>query len=161
MTLFSLNRPWQRLLLAAVFITATMNIHFFSASMALYPPSAYPVFFGSLLLFSFAVQLFTVALLALLLPLSAALILALLVGATSSYFSDTYGTVIDTEMLRNVLESNAAESLDLLSPALLMRLALLSALPILLVLRYPAKNVSAWTSRRDAPAVIFPTLTAR
>lgn len=150
MTPFSLNRPWQRLLLVAVFITATMNIHFFTSSMALYPPSEYPVFYGSLLLFSFAVQLFTVALLALLLPLSAALILALLVGATSSYFSDTYGTVIDTEMLRNVLESNTAESLDLLSPALLLRLALLSALPILLLLSYPAKNSSTWTSRRDA-----------
>ncbi|MDP5039480.1 MAG: DUF1705 domain-containing protein, partial [Paraglaciecola sp.] len=65
-----------------------------------------------------------------LLPLRWALAVILLVSVTCAYFADNFGVVIDVEMIRNSLQTNAAEASDLLTLNLVMRLLLLGVVPI-------------------------------
>ncbi len=58
-----------------------------------------------------------------------------IVAAASSYFSDTYGAIVNQDMMRNVLQTDPAEIAGLLSLDLLARLLLLGAVPALLVWR--------------------------
>ena len=63
------------------------------------------------------------------------LLLAASVGAT--YFMSQYGVLIDSEMLRNVLETDPAEVRDLLSVKLALYVLGLGVLPIALLWRLP------------------------
>lgn len=65
-------------------------------------------------------------------PLS---ILLLLASSVAAYFMDTYGVVIDKEMLRNVLETDAKETHDLLSLKLIMYVSFIGVLPSILVIK--------------------------
>ncbi len=57
------------------------------------------------------------------------LITILLVSASAAYFMDTYNVIIDELMIDNILNTNAAEAVDLFSFGLLMYLLLLGVLP--------------------------------
>ncbi|HEY9051287.1 MAG TPA: phosphoethanolamine--lipid A transferase [Gammaproteobacteria bacterium] len=61
------------------------------------------------------------------------LIILLLSSALVSYFMSTYGIMIDKTMIQNVAETNPGESLELLSPALLLHFCILGLLPALVV----------------------------
>lgn len=69
-------------------------------------------------------------------------IFLLIAGSFAAYFMDSYGVVIDKEMLRNVLETDFQESMDLVSVKLMAYVFLLGLLPSLLVLKV---NIS-WAS---------------
>jgi lipid A ethanolaminephosphotransferase len=60
-------------------------------------------------------------------------------AAGVAYFMNQYGVLIDTEMLRNMLETDAAEVADLLSLKLAAYLALLGALPVWLLWKTPVQ----------------------
>lgn len=62
-------------------------------------------------------------------------VLLLVCGSLASYFMDTYGVVIDREMLRNVLETDVQEAGGLFNLHLVGYLVLLGVLPSLLVIR--------------------------
>lgn len=59
----------------------------------------------------------------------------LLLSAATAYFMDTYGVIISDDMLRNVVHTNAAEALELVTPKLFAYLLLLGVLPALAVAR--------------------------
>src|SRR5262245_46636010 len=61
--------------------------------------------------------------------------LLLLVAAAAAYFMDEYSTVIDAGLVRNIVETNAAEVRDLLTLKLGAYLLLAGALPIYLLWR--------------------------
>ena len=61
------------------------------------------------------------------------LIILLLSSALASYFMSTYGIMIDKTMIQNVVETNPGESLELLSPSLLLHFCILGVLPALVV----------------------------
>ena len=63
------------------------------------------------------------------------LISLLLVTSLSAYFMDSYNIVIDTGMIRNILQTDRHETLDLLSPRLLVYFLLLGVLPAAYVYR--------------------------
>ncbi len=58
-----------------------------------------------------------------------------IVSALSNYFMESYGIVMNTEMLENVLQTSPSESFDLASPTLFLHLILLGILPSYLLLR--------------------------
>lgn len=58
-----------------------------------------------------------------------------LVAALGAYFCDTYGTLMNKDMMRNALQTERAEIAGLLSPDLLVHLLLLGVLPALLIWR--------------------------
>lgn len=69
------------------------------------------------------------------------------VNAGAVYFAWSYGVVIDTSMMRNVLVTDMREAGEYLAPGLWLTLALLGGLPSLIVARLPL--------RRSPPAQAF------
>ncbi len=61
------------------------------------------------------------------------LTLLLLVSAAANYFSVSYGTVIDTNMVQNVFETNCQEALALITPRYLLWMLLAGLLPAVLL----------------------------
>ena len=68
------------------------------------------------------------------------LALALVSSAALGYFMDAFGTVVDTHMIQNAMETDSAEALDLLSPSMIGHLFIYGMLPGLLVLLMPIKQ---------------------
>lgn len=59
--------------------------------------------------------------------------LFILVAASAAYFMDTFGTVIDRDMIANAVTTTANESRHLLTPALALHMVIYGALPVALV----------------------------
>ena len=85
-----------------------------------------------------------------------AYILAILSAAGASYFTDTFGTVVNANMLDNVLSSNASESGEFLTPGLVWHLVLFGLLPSIAVswvrVDYPGAGLRV---RRDLPIIVL------
>jgi lipid A ethanolaminephosphotransferase len=115
---------------SSLFIMITANLTFFKLASDLYPIAENFSFMIALSVLVFALLVLLMAIIGLIVPvrlLSAAFIV---IAALSAYFADTFGTVIDTEMIRNTLETNVSEAVDLASLTLVLRVLLLAALPI-------------------------------
>jgi len=65
-----------------------------------------------------------------------------MVSAFTSYFMNTYAVVIDSDMIRNTLQTNVDESLDLFSLKLLIYIFFLGLIPSYYVYKIPLKNSS-------------------
>lgn len=61
------------------------------------------------------------------------LIITLFVSSFTAYFMDTYNTIIDSEMIRNTIQTNLDESMDLFSIKLILYVLFLGILPSILV----------------------------
>jgi lipid A ethanolaminephosphotransferase len=70
-----------------------------------------------------------------------ALCLLLLVSAGASYFMNSYGIVIDYNMLTNAIQTDSAETMELLNGSLFLWLLLLGILPAVLVYRAPIRSM--------------------
>ncbi len=118
------------ILLVTLFLVASGNLTFFANVLKTYPLNAG----NAAALASLAVTLgaATVLLLALLCfghTTKPMLIGILLLSAAAAYFMDSFGVVINSEMLQNVLQTNPSEARDLLNPKLLAYLVALGILP--------------------------------
>lgn len=127
---------YQLLIVVALFLTATANLTFFTHVLEIYPWSGNTAFLCCLGLATFASLLFLAALFSLVLPARITAIMFLIAGAMSSYFADSFGTVIDVDMLRNVIETNPSESADLMTVSLATRLLLVGILPAIIAWRF-------------------------
>ena len=121
--------------LVALFLLVTANVTFFTQVNAVYPFAQYMGFFISLAVVLFGIIWLLFALFGYKYTLKAVLILFILIASATSYFTDTYGTVYDTNMLQNAMQTDKAESADLLNAVFILRLVLLGALPAFLVAR--------------------------
>ncbi|MFO0512071.1 MAG: phosphoethanolamine transferase, partial [Gammaproteobacteria bacterium] len=122
-----------------------LNAAFWGRVWALRPPSSFhdAVFLASLALLAFVVINLFLSVLTLLRPVARPLIaLVIVLGALASYFVLAYGVLIDKTMIRNVFETNAVESAELVNAKLLGYVALLGVLPALAVLRWPLLRLS-------------------
>ncbi len=70
------------------------------------------------------------------------LALLILVAATVSYFTGTYGTYFDTTMIENVLQTDTREASELLTESFMLHMAVFALLPILLLHRVYIPAVS-------------------
>ena len=132
-----LPRTANGLILAVVaVIVATGNATFFARVLATYPPAG-----GNLPALLSVTAVLAAATILLLAPLcigrltKPVLILALLLAAPGAYFMDSFGIVINEEMLQNVAQTNVGEAGDLLRFKLLLYCAGFGLLPALLVAR--------------------------
>lgn len=73
-------------------------------------------------------------------------VLLLLVAAGAAHFMLTYGVVMDSAMLTNVLQTNPAEAADLVGARLAVTLVALGVLPAVWVWRVPLR-AQPWTRR--------------
>ena len=128
--------------IVALFLTLTANVTFFSKVNDVYPIAQHIGFVASLPVVLFGVLLLVIVLLGYRYTLKAVLIFLLLTAAITAYFTDTYGTVYDVNMLQNALQTDKAESADLFNINFILRILLLGVLP------------SAWVAWQK---VTFPT----
>ncbi len=139
-----LGMTYSKLILGvALFLLVVGNYSFFSHLL-----QAYPLNLGNLpYLLSLAVLFgcVNVILLSLLCygrATKPVLIVILLVSAAAAYFMDAYQVIIDDDMIDNVLKTDMAESLDLISVKLVLYLLLIGIVPAYLVYRVPVVQQS-------------------
>ncbi len=121
-------------LLVAAWIVLTANHAFWTLLFkvdGLAPRSL--LFAASLAVSLIGLNLFVLRLLSPGRSLRVMLSLMLLVSAVTSWFMDTYGVGIDSEMLRNAIQTNPAEARDFLGWPLLWRVLWQAGLPMLWV----------------------------
>ena len=86
------------------------------------------------------------------------LALVLVLAASASYFVDVYGVLIDKVMIRNVLETDATESVELLTGRMLLQVGAFGILPALLLLSMPV-TLKSWRSElRDRGIALMLTI---
>lgn len=125
--------PFIIILLASLFITMTGNFSFITHFAQEYEVSKNLGFLFSLLAIIWALNTLITGILYSVLPIRWSIAVMLLLSAICGYFSDQFGVVIDVDMIRNSLQTNLAESSDLLTLNLVIRLALLAIAPLILL----------------------------
>jgi lipid A ethanolaminephosphotransferase len=138
--------PLTLAVLASVWIAALPNWPLWRALLAL-PETA--SLRGTVFVVGFGVMI--AALLSALLALFAwrvaikpAIAVLLLAAAFGAHFMGSYGVVIDTTMMINVLQTDTREVRDLLSWRMLASVALLAGVPLLLLWRAPVARLRWW-----------------
>lgn len=156
-----MKRFWQNLfvmnkstliIVVSVFLMAFGNRAFFANIVDVYPLNldnaafliSLVVVFGAalVLIFSLVCYRYTT---------KPVLITILMLSSFAAYFMDSYNTVIDTDMLRNVAQTNVSEASDLMSGTLAIYVILLGILPSLFVYRV---RITTGTVRRDILSTI-------
>lgn len=127
--------------LVALYLTLTANFSFFSKLTTIYPVAQNPIFVISVGVLLLCVIWLLLQLVSHKYLHKTMLILALMIGAICAYFTDSYGTIFDTHMLINGLETDQAEALDLFAPAFLIRVIGLGVLPALIISQLRIKEV--------------------
>jgi len=132
--LFEKISNFKLIILVSIFLVLFDNIAFFRNVINVYPVSLNNIaFLGSLavVLTSFITLLLT--LVCSKYTTKPILISILLLSSIVSYFMNTYNTVFDTNMLRNILQTNSNESLDLVNFKLVLYFLLLGVLPSIFI----------------------------
>ena len=141
--------------LTALFVTVTGNLTLLAKTLHSYPPSSANVaYLASLAVLLLAANVFLCALFAFARPGKAVLIVFLLVSALAAYFMDSYGVVISDEMLRNAVQTNAAETLDLVTLRLFLYFVCLGVLPAVALARIPVRRLG-WRREIKARAALL------
>jgi lipid A ethanolaminephosphotransferase len=122
------------ILIIALFFTLFSNYSFFTNVLGVYPLEGINILYIlslTLLLFTFMVFLFT--LLSSKYTIKPMFIIMLLVSSFTSYFMNTYHVVIDSDMIRNAIQTDLSESLDLFNINMLLYLIGLGVIPSIFV----------------------------
>jgi lipid A ethanolaminephosphotransferase len=130
--------------ISAFFITIFANFTMFEkANTWLIGSASNQLFIVVLVLFQFLLLLFFMALLTMHKWHRHVLAVFYFVAAFSAYFADSYGVIIDKDMLINAAETNVAEALGLLSWRLLFYFTFLFALPSFVIYKVKIIQQSA------------------
>lgn len=132
-----LQRQWSSItyvLFFSAFIALVQNITFYRQTLHLLDFSQYYTlpFFLSMPLVIFAVLNIVFMLFAVPYLRQWAVAALLITGAAVQYFMLNYSIIIDRTMVQNMMETNAAESLDLVTPQLLLWVLFTGILPAIL-----------------------------
>ena len=142
--LITARNTWQTshlLALVVFFITLLGNIAFFRHAGAVYFPQNIP-FILALGLVLLALNYFVLGLFSYRVTLKPIAAVILLLSAVVAYHMDTFDVVIDKVMLQNVVQTQTAEALDLLTPKFLVYLLVLGVLPTWWLLRQKIERTS-------------------
>jgi lipid A ethanolaminephosphotransferase len=128
------------IVLVAVFLTAAGNLSFFGKVLDTYQLTAG----NAPALISLAIMVTAISVLLLALTCfgrttKPVLIAILLLSSLAACFMDSYGVIINTEMLENAAQTNVAEALDLLNFRLLAYFVVLGVIPAIAVARLPLR----------------------
>lgn len=135
--------------LVATYLVATGNFAFFSKVAGTYPWDAgNAAFLLSVSLLHGALLVVLMAALGAVLSVRGVASGFILLAAVSGYFSDHFGTVIDTVMIQNIIETNSAEVTDLLNLKFLLRVFVLGVLPVIVVWYLPLQHAAYFRELR-------------
>ncbi len=144
MRLFSkVDGPTGNMLILGVsaFLLAFANFSFFSNVVKTYGMAAgnIPALLSLVLVFG-AVTVLLLGTMCIGRLTKPVLAIMLLLAAPAAYFMDSFGVVINDEMLQNVAQTNAGEAFDLLTLKLIAYLGVLGVLPATLLARLPLRR---------------------
>ncbi|GAB6143241.1 phosphoethanolamine--lipid A transferase [Desulfocicer niacini] len=133
------------IILSAVFFIIFSNIAFFSNVIQIYPISAKNIgFLLSLVWGCGGLIVLVLSLLCFRYTIKPVLILLFPVSSMAAYFMDTYNIIIDETMIQNILNTDMAESLDLLSLKLILYVIFTGLLPAFFVYKSKIVSRSRW-----------------
>ena len=135
----------QRLvLLTALYVVVFCNGAFFRHVLEVYPLSLKSAgFLLSLVIVLLSLHVFLFTLASSRWTTKPILMVVLVVSAATSYFATNLGTVMDRNMIQNIMETDAAEALDLLTPGLGLSVLVVGVLPAILIYCLPVEY-AAW-----------------
>lgn len=128
--------PSRFIFYVALFLVMSDNYSFFQKVLNVYPLNMQNIgFILSLAVVLCAVLVIVLTIFTARFTLKPIAIILLFLSASTNYFMNTYHVIIDDTMIQNILETNIAESSDLLSFELAMYLLVLGVLPSWLILK--------------------------
>lgn len=128
--------------MVALYLVVTANFGFFEQVLSIYPLSSNLGFIFSITALLFGVMWLLFQLLCYRVSAKPVLITMLLIGAICNYFTDTYGTIFDRNMLINSLQTDQAEAMGLMSLSFLIRVVFLGIVPAVIVAKISIKKAS-------------------
>lgn len=134
--------PNLLMIIVAMYLVATANFSFFRQVLSIYPFSSNTGFILSIAVLLFSLLWLLLQLFSHHLITKAMLIFMLIIASICSYFTDSYGTIFDTNMLVNGLQTDQAEVMDLLSISFLMHVLLLGIAPTVVIAKLRLKPLS-------------------
>lgn len=129
--------PYLLIMVVSLFLAVSANYAFFAQIHHVYPWGESWGFVLSLACVLLGVLLLLTVLMSYRWVFKPVLIFLVMVSAVTAYFTDTYGTVYDTNMLQNALQTDKAETQDLLNVAFFLRVLFLGVLPSVLIAYVP------------------------
>src|SRR3954471_16561926 len=150
---FRLKEP-ALIVAISVFMTVAYNRAFFGKVFEIYPLGVqYLLFHAALFVIVAALTAFVFALVGSKYTTKPFVAFVFIASSVVSYFVNNYGIVVDDDMLRNALETNWAESLDLLSVKLGLYVLFLGVVPAMIVWRTPVEYGS-WRQAIGRKAIL-------
>ncbi|MGP4863544.1 phosphoethanolamine transferase [Psychrobacter sp. T6-5] len=128
------------IIIVALYLVATANIGFFEQVLNVYPFSKNVGFILSITGLLFGLMWLVLQLLCYRPIAKPVLIVLLITAAICGYFTDAYGTIFDTNMLINSLETDQAEAMGLFAPSMVIRVLLLGVLPAFIISKIRLKR---------------------
>jgi len=135
--------------LTSAFLVITGNWTFFDNVTHVYPLIEKNIFFiFSLSVFCYCLIALLALIFSLIIPTRMVLSIFILIAAATGYYADQLGVVIDSEMIRNLVETNINEASDLINIGFLIRFSVLGILPVFIVWRLRYHQASIITEVR-------------
>ena len=128
------------IVIVALYIVATANLGFFAQVLSIYPFSTNIGFIISITGLLLGLMWLLFQLLCYRSIAKPVLIALVLTAAACGYFTDSYGTIFDTNMLVNSLQTDQAEAMGLMSISFVIRVLLLGVIPAVIISRLKIKR---------------------
>ena len=150
--------PNLLILVSAIFMVATANLSFFNQVVSVYPFAQNIGFILSLTGVLLGLMWLILQILCFRPTIKVVLIAMLLIAAVCGYFTDAYGTIFDSNMLINTLETDHAEAMDLMAPSFIIRVVLLGIIPAFIITKLRLKPLTLKQSTLQKMATIMASL---
>ena len=129
------------IMIVALYLVATANVGFFVQVLSIYPVSHNIDFIISITGLLFGLMWLVFQLLCYRPIAKSVLIAMVLIAAVCGYFTDAYGTIFDSNMLINSLQTDEGEAMGLMSLNFFIRVFLLGVVPAILIAKIRIKRV--------------------
>jgi lipid A ethanolaminephosphotransferase len=129
------------IIIIALYLVATANFGFFAQVLSIYPFGNNVGFIVSItgLLFGLMWLLFQLFCYR---PIAKPVLIAMvMIAAVCGYFTDAYGTIFDTNMLINSIQTDQGEAMGLMSLSFFIRVFLLGVIPAVIIAKIRIKRV--------------------
>lgn len=128
-------------IIVALYLVATANFGFFAQVLSIYPFSTNIGFIVSITGLLFGLMWLLFQLLCYRPIAKPVLIVMVMIAAVCSYFTDGYGTIFDSSMLINSLQTDQAEAMGLMAPSFFIRVILLGVIPAIIIAKIRIKRL--------------------
>ncbi|WP_201532018.1 phosphoethanolamine transferase [Psychrobacter sp. LFX-11D] len=129
------------IIIVALYLVATANFGFFSQVLSIYPFSNNIGFIISITGLLFGLMWLLNQLLCYRPIAKPVLIAMVMIAAVCGYFTDAYGTIFDTSMLINSMQTDQGEAMGLMSLSFFIRVFLLGVIPAVITAKLNIKRL--------------------